>query len=197
MKLTQEQIEEIRKRTEAATPGPWESSEFSGNVLSANDDEVFVAKGYSGDVYIDAYDEDIDFIVNARQDIPALLDYIRYIVNEVDKRDERIAEVEAEAVYRRMQAEDYREKGKRLFDERNMWKGLRLEAGGRLGEVVPKIAELETIAKDYAKLSRLFLQVTNEYLKSDKYDSEVKNFAQYINDCVADGNPVLGGVYDA
>lgn len=193
MKLTQEQIEEIRKRAEAATPGTWFiEDDLVKTTLTCNESElpIKIAETWHAE-------EDDVFIAHARQDIPALLDYIRYIVNEVDKRDERIAEVEAEAVYRRMQAEDYREKGKRLFDERNMWKGLRLEAGGRLGEVVPKIAELETIAKDYAKLSRLFLQVTNEYLKSDKYDSEVKNFAQYINDCVADGNPVLGGVYDA
>jgi hypothetical protein len=98
MKLTHEQIEEIRKRAEAATPETWVTNAY-----------------------------------NSRQDIPALLAHI--------------AKIDTEAWYWRNESshwqkksEDYYEKGKRLFDERNMWKGLRLEAGGRLGEVVPQMA---------------------------------------------------------
>ena len=67
MKLTQEQIEEIRKRAEAATPGNWE---YQKSLIP----RVLV----DGDLKVSVYSvpEDAIFVANARQDIPALLDHI-------------------------------------------------------------------------------------------------------------------------
>jgi hypothetical protein len=159
-KLTQTQLEEIRKRAEAATPGPWrfigpESDDgWDTNVgiieSTATENERVCDFGDCTHYYpcegTPFNNNDLTFVLSARQDIPNLLAHIHFLVNEIDKRDEKNAELEAEVAYRRMEethwqkkSEDYREKGKRLFDERNMWKGLRLEAGGRLGEVVPKM----------------------------------------------------------
>jgi hypothetical protein len=87
MKLTQEQIEEIRKRAEAATPGPWTygGDKWGDLVVYAPSLRGFHNNGgeiadVSGDLLPDA-----EFIANARQDVPNLLAHIerldKYIVH--------------------------------------------------------------------------------------------------------------------
>jgi len=71
MKLTQEQIEEIRKRAEAATPDEW--------FVMHDRDVMIESPSGSCDTHTIAYSEtsvDAIFIANARQDIPALLAHI-------------------------------------------------------------------------------------------------------------------------
>jgi len=71
--LSDQEIANIRKRCEAASPGPWRSclekrDKFSGSdfIQTPNDD-----------MYISGCGEaDYDFIANARQDIPMLLSEI-------------------------------------------------------------------------------------------------------------------------
>lgn len=78
MKLTQEQLEVIRQRTENATPGPWKiASTTDGDYVLDTDDMIIAAT-------IERT-EDATFIAHARTDIPALL--------------EHIAELEAELAY--------------------------------------------------------------------------------------------------
>ena len=71
MRLTQEQIEEIRKRAEAATPDEW--------FVMHDRDVMIESPSGSCDTHTIAYSEtstDATFIANARQDIPALLAHI-------------------------------------------------------------------------------------------------------------------------
>ena len=117
MKLTQEQIEEIRKRAEAATPDEW--------FVMHDRDVMIESPSGSCDTHTIAYSEtnvDATFITNARQDIPALLAHIAELENK---------------------CKEFSEKGKRVTENRNMWRELRMEAGGRLGEVIPKMSKYE------------------------------------------------------
>jgi len=82
MKLTQEQIEEIRKRAEAATPGPW-FREYGDVKTNGVTDRKYDEAETIAEMYHD--DDDAEFIAKARQDIPALLAHIErldaYIVH--------------------------------------------------------------------------------------------------------------------
>ena len=77
--LSDNELEEIRIRTEKATNGPWnvfiEGRDFeSGSSFIQTE---------SGDIeLIGATEADYDFIANARQDIPRLLDEIVRLRNK-------------------------------------------------------------------------------------------------------------------
>ena len=78
MELTSAELEKIRKRCDAATPGPWRSFVEGRDHTSGNS---FIMTGV-GDARGDDIElfgatvADQDFIANARQDIPRLLDEI-------------------------------------------------------------------------------------------------------------------------
>ena len=80
--MTPEQLAEIRARSEAATPGPWECIESfppGEYALAARPpDEAFpltLAVVGNDDAWEDA-EANTQFVAHARTDIPALLDYI-------------------------------------------------------------------------------------------------------------------------
>ncbi|WP_060210221.1 hypothetical protein [Sporosarcina koreensis] len=77
-RLTQEQLEAIRERAEAATEGPWKN--FDGGYIVGGS-EIAV-----GEVVAEAErDADAEFIAHAREDIPALLaevERMQKIINE-------------------------------------------------------------------------------------------------------------------
>lgn len=60
-----EKLEAIRKRAEAATPGPWEARFATGEPeqVMTNEPPYYLPRNFY----------DCEFIANARQDIPALL----------------------------------------------------------------------------------------------------------------------------
>ncbi|WP_090742742.1 hypothetical protein [Candidatus Nitrospira nitrosa] len=75
MIISDEKLEEIRLRCEAATPGPW-TSHIEGRDHSSG--TSFIMTGCGGDRGNDielsgSTDADQDFIAHARQDIPILL----------------------------------------------------------------------------------------------------------------------------
>jgi predicted oxidoreductase len=85
--LTDEELEQIEARAEAASPGPWECF-IEGRDHTAGDD--FIRIGGLNDAQPDMYVQhylgatsvtvpaaDLDFIANARQDIPRLIAEIR------------------------------------------------------------------------------------------------------------------------
>ena len=68
--LTDERLNDIKKRCEYATPGPWKSYVEAREKISGSS---FIQTG-GVDIYLTgATTEDQDFIANARQDIPDLL----------------------------------------------------------------------------------------------------------------------------
>jgi hypothetical protein len=70
MSLTKEQAEQTRARCEAATSGPWDSTVSERFVkYIATDTLICQMCKESGNIH-----NDVEFIVHARQDIPALLD---------------------------------------------------------------------------------------------------------------------------
>lgn len=69
--LSKSVILEIRKRCQAATPGPWKASIEGRDHDSGSD--VIVTGGNDFEI-TGASAADYDFIANARQDIPILLD---------------------------------------------------------------------------------------------------------------------------
>ncbi len=80
--LTDRDLDEIRARCEAATPGPWKYM-VEGRDNTSGDS--FIMRGTKGDRHSDLYlnangkpgtDADCDFVAGARQDIPRLLDEI-------------------------------------------------------------------------------------------------------------------------
>jgi len=86
MKLTQEQIEEIRKRAEAATPGPWEVWRHRYNGYNGWVEEIGVG-GFTADIDIESV-EDAEFMAKARQDIPALLAHIAELEEQAAEDEE-------------------------------------------------------------------------------------------------------------
>ena len=74
----------MRRRCDAATPGPWEASIEGRDHASA---ESFILRGRKGfreeDLYLTgATIADYDFIAHARQDIPLLLEEINRLRNK-------------------------------------------------------------------------------------------------------------------
>lgn len=106
MTLTDEEIEEIKARAEAATPGPWRRQKQRGYtddyILTDHPDHQTKPHGnYIGEVgyaaghAVQNFEADADFIAHARTDIPALLSAL-----EAEKK--RADEAEALAAARRV-----------------------------------------------------------------------------------------------
>ena len=84
--LSKEYFDEVRKRCEAATPGPWIS------IIEGRDQPLggdsFVQRGKDGieaDLYLSGNTiDDQDFIAHARQDIPLLVDEIERLRKLLD-----------------------------------------------------------------------------------------------------------------
>lgn len=86
--ITKEKLEEIRKRAEAATGGKWVAEVNDGLMGHRTYYRVFsdIETEYSEVTFLVhklENEEDADFIANARQDIPALLDYIAEVEQEL------------------------------------------------------------------------------------------------------------------
>ena len=71
--ISDKELEEIRKRAEAATPGPWKAFVEDRDFQSGSS---FIQTQGEDIELIGATEADYDFIANARQDIPKLLDEI-------------------------------------------------------------------------------------------------------------------------
>ena len=71
--ISDKELVEIRKRAEAATPGPWKAFIEDRDFQSGSS---FIQTQGEDIELIGATEEDYDFIANARQDIPKLLDEI-------------------------------------------------------------------------------------------------------------------------
>jgi predicted RNase H-like nuclease (RuvC/YqgF family) len=77
MKLTQEELEAIRKRAEAATPGPWGKEFRYGISIITNYGFNVIDEDGGVTKYPDA-----EFIAHARQDVPKLLAEIERLQKE-------------------------------------------------------------------------------------------------------------------
>ncbi|OAJ75224.1 hypothetical protein AYJ08_00300 [Brevibacillus sp. SKDU10] len=73
--MTEKELQEIRERVEKATSGPWKER-------ARNGDFIHIAKG----LVIGGNQNDVDFITNARQDIPNLL-------SEIDRLRKALIEI--------------------------------------------------------------------------------------------------------
>ena len=86
-KLSPKKLEEIKKRCDAASPGPWKSY-IEGRDHEAGSNFIMVGKGRGrkDDIeLVGAKIEDQDFIANARQDIPLLIEEIERLKKLVGK----------------------------------------------------------------------------------------------------------------
>ena len=80
--ITQEQIEQIRKRHEAATPGPWRVPEgYSWRVAEG---DTYICNMFGRQDLQDS--ENAEFIAHARTDIPLLLDEIDRLSTQIVSR---------------------------------------------------------------------------------------------------------------
>ncbi|WP_238156969.1 hypothetical protein [Bacillus amyloliquefaciens] len=89
-KLTKDQLEEIRQRAEVATKGFWHANihhEWPGNE-NLRYWIVTLEDGLAATVT----KEDAEFIANARQDIPKLLDYITELERKLHKKEFELTE---------------------------------------------------------------------------------------------------------
>jgi hypothetical protein len=83
-------LEAIRARCEASTPGPWTIEQFDGwRVLNADDEVVFDDGSASGEYAAACKPNNRDFFIAARADVPALLAYIEELTRECDDRRRR------------------------------------------------------------------------------------------------------------
>ena len=76
--LSDEELEDIKKRCESATPGPW-ISYVEGRDHTSGSNFIMIGTGTNRQKdmeIIGATVADQDFIANARQDIPRLLDEV-------------------------------------------------------------------------------------------------------------------------
>ncbi len=87
--LTKEELEEIAKRAEAATPGPWETHDEEANVGEAwvRRAVTFPVKSFSEKSIVGSSIDiaTAEFIAHARTDIPALLAHIAGLEAEIEK----------------------------------------------------------------------------------------------------------------
>ena len=91
--MTDEEIIAIRKRVEMATKGPWKSY-IEGRDHSSGNDFIMTGISESEDIWTEGRGPDIeltgatkadqDFIANARQDIPKLLDEVTKLKEEIN-----------------------------------------------------------------------------------------------------------------
>ncbi|MCY9161081.1 hypothetical protein MOF25_12215 [Bacillus atrophaeus] len=84
--LTKDQIEEIRQRVEVTTKGFWNANihhEWPGNE-NLRYWIVTLEDGLAATVT----KEDAEFIANAHQDIPALLNHINKLEKELEKKEQ-------------------------------------------------------------------------------------------------------------
>jgi hypothetical protein len=79
-------LEEVRKRCEAATPGPWISL-IEGRDHTSGDSVIVRGINRSEeDLYMTGGTEaDQDFIAHARQDIPILIDEIDRLLSHLER----------------------------------------------------------------------------------------------------------------
>lgn len=89
--MTDDELEEIRKRAEAATPGPWDYDTEHMNQVGPGTwivfpcaDEDHQIAGVNGMMNKTG---DADFIAHARSDIPALLLLIKSMGERIDMQD--------------------------------------------------------------------------------------------------------------
>ncbi|MFF5019903.1 hypothetical protein [Streptomyces sp. NPDC001165] len=83
--ISDDELDEIERRCEAASPPPWEAF-VEGRDHSSGDDFIRIARGDEPDMYVfrstdngvpPASSEDLDFIAHARQDITRLIAEVR------------------------------------------------------------------------------------------------------------------------
>ncbi|AZU61014.1 hypothetical protein [Neobacillus mesonae] len=122
--LTQEDIEAIRKRAEAATRGPWIKYNKHGKWISN-----YPYWDYVGEINKDA---DYEFIVKAREDVPKLLAEIERLRAESDYW-------RMEHEHQRKQAEVYLEKYRLEKDKSADM--VREMFGGKIEDAAKKIAD--------------------------------------------------------
>lgn len=84
--MTPERLAEIRKRADAASPGPW-TWILDGSISEIWDADDCVVADTDGHR---SPDDDADFIAHAREDIPALLDEVERLTRAIEswKREE-------------------------------------------------------------------------------------------------------------
>ncbi|PAK29583.1 hypothetical protein CJ467_14390 [Bacillus velezensis] len=103
-KLTKDQLEEIRLRVEATTKGFWHANihhEWPGNE-NLRYWIVTLEDGLAATVT----KEDADFIANAHQDIPTLLDHIAELQGKIDLYESYAQECDYYAILTEMGDED-------------------------------------------------------------------------------------------
>jgi hypothetical protein len=91
--MTDQEIIEIKKRVEMATKGPWKSY-IEGRDHESGNDFIMTGISENEDIWSEARGTDIeltgatnadqDFIANARQDIPKLLDEVTRLKAEIN-----------------------------------------------------------------------------------------------------------------
>ncbi len=125
-RLTTEQLEAIRKRTEAATAGPW-NFRGQGNTLigrGARFGYVLRAVKVDVDAEIDIGLEDADFIAKSREDIPALLAEVERLREEntemrikIEVTDQSAESVEADNERMRAEIESHAPDGRNYTNQ--------------------------------------------------------------------------------
>ena len=90
--MTQQELEAIKARCEATTPGPWEYDGMHNEIHAPQSDVYWLIvselRSHPGETITDkfghSFNANFNFIANARQDIPALLSEIDRLTQERD-----------------------------------------------------------------------------------------------------------------
>lgn len=84
-RLTKEELEAIRKRVDAATPGPWFWLD-DGRLYSDGANKVIgeVIEG-KDETWFDIFDTNAEFIAHAREDVPKLLSLVECQKAELER----------------------------------------------------------------------------------------------------------------
>lgn len=82
--MTDEQLAAIEQRVLAASPAPWTQEDWSGRLRDANNQSLCAADSEGTDAGL-LRDKDRDFVIGAREDVPALLAEVRRLRAERDE----------------------------------------------------------------------------------------------------------------
>ncbi|MCP6682932.1 hypothetical protein [Bacillus nakamurai] len=109
-KLTKDQLEVIRKRSEKATEGPWKLCGNKWGDLVVYSPTMRSGMNNGGEIaeieFTSTQLDDADFIATARQDIPALLDHIAELQGKIDLYESYAQECDYYAILNEMGDED-------------------------------------------------------------------------------------------
>lgn len=155
--MNEQRLQEIKKRAEKATPGPWkvEESRYEGRFNAASVNENYDLPACLMGI------EDAEFIAHARQDVPALVVEIERLQNTIALHEVNKRNLDAMIEHKDAEIERLRKALEFYADKENWERHLQCEIDVRQGQTLP-IWDPSAIEFDEGETARRALAGDNQ-----------------------------------